>query len=228
MQQSRARHPSRRQFLGKAATAAAAPFFMPFLPIPAGAESPLNVRFRVLVDGSPIGDHRIVFHEVGNLLVVETHINIEVMGLFGPVFQFKHNAEEAWDSGHLVSVRSTTNNNGTFSKVSGSAFVDGFHLVSENGPFLATKATMSSNALWDSRILLEKRLIDVQHGSEIGLVARHLADERVDTPWGSVKASRYRLITPFFAGSVFYDSNRRWVRAQIEVNGVTIDYALAR
>ncbi len=219
---------NRRQFLKKAVTTAAAPLLMPLLPTPVGADLPRNVRFHVLIDGSPIGEHRILFREAENLLGVETRVNIEVMGLFGPLFQFKHDAQETWDSGRLVSVRSTTNNNGTLSKVSGSAITGGFHLLSENGPFLATTATMSSNALWDSRLLQEKRLIDVQHGSEIGLVARHLADEPIDTPWGSVNASRYRLITPFFAGSVFYDSNRRWVRAQIEVKGVTIDYALAR
>jgi Domain of unknown function (DUF6134) len=74
----------------------------------------------------------------------------------------------------------------------------------------------------------ERRLIDVQYGGEIGLVARSLGDEQVATPQGQVRASRYQMITPYYAGSVFYDAEQRWVKALIELKGETIEYALAR
>jgi hypothetical protein len=73
----------------------------------------------------------------------------------------------------------------------------------------------------------EQRLIDVQYGGEIGLVARPFGEEQVVTPQGSVRASRYQMITPHYAGSVFYDGNQSWVKALIEVKGQTIEYALA-
>jgi hypothetical protein len=63
--------------------------------------------------------------------------------------------------------------------------------------------------------------------TEIGLVARLLGHEQVDTPWGLLRASRYEMITPHYAGSVFYDGERRWVKALIESKGQTIEYALA-
>ncbi len=228
MKQQQAYYPSRRRILVLAVSAAAFQPLMPLLPVTARADVPQNKHFTVLLDGSPIGEHRIVFREDGNLLVVETQINIEVVKLTFTVFRFKHEAKETWDSGRLVSVESKTDNDGTLSNVTGSTVSDGFRLVSEKGPFLATKAIMSSNAIWDSRIVSAKRLIDVQHGSEIGLIAKRLPDEQVDSPSGSVRASRYLLITPFFTGKVFYDSNLRWVKAQVEVNGQTIEYALAR
>ena len=55
---------------------------------------------------------------------------------------------------------------------------------------------MTTNALWDSRIVHEQRLIDVQYGGEIGLVARPFGEEQVVTPQGQVHASRYQMITP--------------------------------
>lgn len=73
----------------------------------------------------------------------------------------------------------------------------------------------------------EHRLIDVQYGGEVGLVARPFGEEQVATPQGWVRASRYQIITPHYAGSVFYDGAGRWVKALIEMKGETIEYALA-
>jgi hypothetical protein len=67
----------------------------------------------------------------------------------------------------------------------------------------------------------------VQYGGEIGLVARPFGEEPVATPQGQVRASRYHIITPHYAGSVFYDSDQSWVKALIELKGQTIEYALA-
>jgi hypothetical protein len=177
--------------------------------------------------GSPIGEHRVTFRLDGDRLTVETHVDVAVKVLFFTAFRFKHDAEEIWRSGRLVSVKSTTDDNGTFLKVSGDAVEDGFRIVGEDGPFLASAHLLTTNTLWDSRILRENRLIDVQHGGEIGLVTKRLGDERVDTPQGPVRASRHQMITPYFAGSVFYDSDGRWVKALIELRGESIEYALA-
>jgi Domain of unknown function (DUF6134) len=127
----------------------------------------------------------------------------------------------------LVSVKSTTDDNGTLLRVTGNAVEDGFRIVGEDGPFLAAGHLLTSNALWDSRIVRENRLIDVQHGGEIGLVTKPLGDEQVDTPQGPVRASRHQMITPYYAGSVFHDSDGRWVKALLELKGETIEYALA-
>jgi hypothetical protein len=147
--------------------------------------------------------------------------------LFFTVFRLKHDAQEIWQSGRLVSVTSTTDRDGTHLQVSGNAVGDGFRIVGEDGPFLAAGHLLTSNSLWDSRIVHERSLIDVQYGGEIGLVAKLLGDEQVATPQGQVRASRYQMITPHYAGSVFYDGDQRWVKALIEMKGQTIEYALA-
>ncbi|MBC7136465.1 MAG: hypothetical protein H5U25_12620, partial [Oceanibaculum nanhaiense] len=38
------------------------------------------------------------------------------------------------------------------------------------------------------------------------------------------QASQYHLITPYYAGRVFYDGDQRWVRALIEYKGETVEY----
>lgn len=102
--------------------------------------------------------------------------------MFFTAFRFKHEAEEVWESDRLVSVKSTTDDNGTLLQVSGKAVADGFRIIGADGPFLASAHLLTSNALWDSRIVRETRLIDVQHGGEIGLVTNQLGDEQVAPP----------------------------------------------
>ncbi len=218
---------TRRRFLGLAAAAAAMPLFGPLLSVRANTTAHRDLRFRALRHGSPIGEHRVTFRPDGNRLTVETHVDIAVKVLFFTVFRFTHEAEEVWDSGRLVSVKSTTDDNGMLLQVSGNAVADGFRIVGDDGPFLASAHLLTSNALWDSRIVRENRLIDVQHGGEIGLVTTQLGDEHVDTPQGPVRASRHHMITPYYAGSVFHDSDGRWVKGLLEMKGERVEYALA-
>jgi len=217
---------TRRRFLGLATAAAAIPL-LPLVPARAYAAARRDLRFRALRDGAPIGEHRVTFRPDGDRLTVETRVDIAVKVLFFTAFRFKHEADEVWQSDRLVSVKSTTNDNGTLLQVSGIAVADGFRIVGEDGPFLASAQLLTSNALWDRRIVREQRLIDVQHGGEIGLVVKALGDEQVDTPEGPVRATRHHMITPYYAGSVFHDSDGRWVKGVLELKGERIEYALA-
>jgi len=207
------------------AAAAVWPFLRP-LPL-ARATTQGDLQFRALWKGASIGEHSVAFRRDGGRLTVDTHIDISAKVLFFTVFRLKHDAQEIWQSGRLASVTSTTQRDGARLRVSGAAAPEGFRIVGEDGPFLAPAHLLTTNSLWDSRIVRESRLMDVQYGGEVGLVARVLGPEQVDTPQGPVAASRYQLITPHYAGSVFYDGAQRWVKALLESKGETIEYALA-
>jgi len=215
----------RRRMLALGAAVAVMPFFRS-LPV-ACAETRWDLRFRALWKGASIGEHCVAFRMDGERLTVDTHIDITVRVLFFTVFRLKHDAQELWQSGRLASVTSATLRDGTRVQVSGSIAREGFRIVGEDGPFLAPVHLLTTNSLWDSRIVRASRLMDVQYGGEVGLVAKRLGDEQVDTPQGPVSASRYQIITPHFAGSVFYDADQRWVKALLESKGETIEYALA-
>ncbi|MGF1629301.1 MAG: DUF6134 family protein [Kiloniellaceae bacterium] len=216
---------SRRQMIVRGTAAAMMPFLGPAPFAYAAARSEL--RFRALWQGSSIGEHRVVFRSDGNRLTVETHIDITARFLFFNIFRLKHNAQEVWQSGRLVSVTSKTDHDGALMEVSGAAVEGGFRIVGEDGPFLAAADLLTSNSLWDSRIVRETRLIDIQHGGEVGLVARLLGEEQVATPRGHLRASRYQIITPYYAGSVFYAADQHWVKALVELKGETLEYELA-
>jgi hypothetical protein len=218
---------NRRRMLGLAAAAATAPLPGAVRPVPAGAATFRDLRFRALLHGSQVGQHSVTFRADGDRVRVTTHIDITVKVLFFTAFTFRHDAEEVWQSGRLESVTSTTEDNGTPLKVSGYAAADGFRIIGEDGPFLAAAKLLTSNTLWDSQLVRESRLIDVQHGGEVGLVAKLIGEEPVETPQGQVRAKRYQIITPHYAGSLFYDAGGRWVKGLIEQQGEILEYALA-
>lgn len=217
--------------LARGAAAVAAHILVPFPLTRAGTLSDLrdrhDLRYIALWNGKQIGEHAVAFQRDGDDLIVDTHIDIKVKVLFFNVFRLKHDAREIWRAGRLVSVTSMTNRDGTRVQVSGNAVADGFLITGQNGPFLAAAHLLTTNSLWDSRIVDEVGLIDVQYGGEVGLVSRPLGDEVVETPQGPVLANRYQIITPQYAGSVFYDEEQHWVKALIEAKGETIEYVLA-
>lgn len=217
---------NRRRFLGLVATAAAMPLLTSLPIVSARAATPRDIRFRAYHKRKPVGAHSVSFRADGNRLTVSTHIDLTVKVLFFTAFRFKHDAEEVWQSGRLVSVQSTTIDNGANLKVSGYAAENGFRILGEDGPFLAGANLLTSNTLWDSRLVNESKLIDVQYGGEVGLAAKLLGEETVDTSQGSVRAFRHRIITPHYAGSLFYDTDGRWVKGLIEQQGEILEYAL--
>lgn len=217
--------------LARGAAAVAVHVLVPFPLTRAGTLSDLrerrDLRHIALWNGKQIGEHAVAFQRDGDDLIVDTHIDLKVKVLFFSVFRLKHDAREIWRAGRLFSVTSTTNRDGTRVEVSGNAVEDGFLITGENGPFLAAAHLLTTNSLWDSRIVDEVGLIDVQYGGEVGLVSRPLGDAVVETPQGPVLANRYQIITPQYAASLFYDEDQHWVKALIEAKGETIEYVLA-
>ena len=214
----------RRVLLGWGAAAAVLPLFGAISV--ARAVVPPDLRFRAMHRGTAVGEHRVGFRSDGDRLVVATHIDITVRFLFFTAFRFSHDAVEVWQAGRLVSVESTTDDNGTRLAVTGATVGDGFRITGADGPFLTAPQLLTTNTLWDRRLLRESRMIDVQYGSEVGLVVKPLGEEQVATPRGPVAARRYRIITPNYAGSVFFDGDGRWVKGLIERNGEILEYAL--
>ena len=217
--------PCRRHSLKVLAAAALQPFLA--WPLGARAAVPGNLSFHALRNGSRIGVHTVSFRQDGERLVVTTHIDIEVKVLLFTAFRLKHEAQEIWQGGRLVAVKSTTDDNGTQLQVSGRAVEGGFRVTSEEGPFLAPAQLLTSNMLWDVRMLRAERLIDVQYGGVIGIAVKALGSVLVDTPRGAVRAERHHVITPHYAGTLFHDSSGSWVKALIEAKGEIVEYALA-
>ena len=142
------------------------------------------------------------------------------------MFQFNHRSTETWRAGQLVSLSSETLEHGETLQVQGAATPQGFRVMSKGGPFIAPAATLTSNSLWTSAVLEQTTLVDAQHGGIIGVSARKVGDEQISIAGRQVRTTRYSFITPYLAGSIWYDTANLWVGGEFERDGSKIQYQL--
>jgi hypothetical protein len=189
-------------------------------------EATANRQFSVLYKGNKIGAHTILYSSATGETRVSTEIHLLVKVFLFTVFTFKHRSEEIWRGGQLMSLNSETVEHGETLQVEGAASAAGFRVVSKGGPFIASAATLTSNSLWTPAVLEQETVVDAQHGGIIGVSARKLADEQIVIAGRQVRATRYTLITPYLAGSIWYDEENLWVRGEFERDGAKIQYEL--
>lgn len=183
-------------------------------------------RFSVVYAGDKIGTHTVSYSEATGETRITTSIDLAVKAFFFTVFAYNHRSEEIWRTGRLVSLRSETVEDGETLHISGAATPQGFRVVSKGGPFIAAATTLTSNSLWTPAVLRQATVVDAQHGGIIGVSARKDADEHIVIGGRRVRATRYTFITPYLAGSIWYDEDNLWVRGDFERGGAKILYQL--
>jgi len=185
-----------------------------------------NRRFAVFYKGDRIGAHTVVTSPETGETRVNTEIAIAVKALFFTMLSYTHSSEERWRNGKLVFLKSETVEHGEKIYVDGTSAIHGFRVVSLGGPFIASADALTSNGMWNPAILQQDTLIDAQHGGIIGVSARKQADEQILVLDRQITAARYRFITPYLAGSIWYDDSGHWVHGEFEHDGAMIDYRL--
>jgi len=185
-----------------------------------------NRRFVVLYKGDRVGAHTVSYSSSTGETRVDTEIHLLVKIAFFTVFAFSHRSTETWRAGRLTSLDSSTVEDGEALRVEGVAVPHGFRVVSKGGPFIASAATLTSNSLWTPAMLEQATVVDAHHGGIIGVSARKFADETIVIAGRQVPVTRYTLITPYIAGSIWYDVENLWVRAEFERDGSRIQYQL--
>lgn len=102
----------RRSILAGVATLPAAPA-LSALPIPPGR----RLGFRVVREGSAIGQHALTFEGRGAHLIVR--IAVELAVGFGPItlYRYRHRATETWEDGQVVAFEAETNDDGSISTI---------------------------------------------------------------------------------------------------------------
>jgi len=185
-----------------------------------------NRRFSILYKGDRIGTHTVLYSSETGETRVNTEIHLLVKLAFFTVFAFSHRSTETWRDGRLMSLNSDTVEHGEALHVEGAATPQGFRVVSKGGPFIASAATLTSNSLWTPAVLEQETVVDAQHGGIIGVSAHKFADEQIAIAGRQISVTRYTLITPYLAGSIWYDMENLWVRGEFERDGAKIQYQL--
>jgi hypothetical protein len=185
-----------------------------------------NRRFSVLYKGDKIGVHTVLYLSETGETRINTEIHLLVKVAFFTMFAFSHRSEETWRAGRLMSLNSDTLEDGEALHIEGTATPQGFRVMSKEGPFIASAATLTSNSLWTPAVLEQETVVDAQHGGIIGVSARKFTDEQIVIAGRPIHATRYTLLTPYLAGSIWYDKDDLWVQGEFERDGSKIQYLL--
>lgn len=194
-----------------------------FAGMPASAQS---YDFQVLRNGTPIGHHRVTVRSEGQRSEVEVDIELRVTAAgFLTLYRYLHRSREVWEDDRLVSLQSTTDNDGRQEYLNAQAVADGLQVEGSRYRGLLPAGTMPTS-YWHQDFVRRPTIMDSQNGRPLNLRIRPQQYELASAARDEVPAQRYDL-----SGDVelnlWYGRDGRWVKAAFTArDGSRIEYLL--
>lgn len=187
------------------------------------SSQPSTVRFTVMRDGDQIGTTTVKLRREGAETIAEIEARIAVKIAFVTVYRFEQNETEHWLNGQLVSLKATTNDNGTTHTVAAKSHGNKL-LVEADGKTSEVDRALMPSSLWNAALVQKTRALNVQDGTVIPLNVVDHGDEQVDYK-GKPTKTRHYSITMSFPQDVWYDQNRQLVKVRLlGSDGSKIEY----
>ncbi len=182
-----------------------------------------RLNFRVLRNGSPIGEHHMSFMDDGDSVTIVTDAKFSVK--VGPItaLRYSHSATERWSGGQFSSLESRTNTNGKMETATARRTAAGVALTGRKGRALAP-ASAHPLTHWNMGAF-GNPLFNPQEGKLVKVNSAPKGTETIKLANGrSVTASRYAI-----RGEVeiddWYDETGAWVALKGKLNdGSVVEY----
>lgn len=199
------------------------------LPLAAQAGEPASIEhydFQVLRNGSPIGHHRVSVRNDGLLSEVEIDIELRVKAAgFLTVYRYLHRSREVWQGERLISLQSTTDNDGRAEYLNARAGPDGLQVDGSRYKGLLPADTMPTS-YWRPDFVRRATIMDSQNGRRLDLIIRPQQYELASAARDEVPALRYDLKGEVEL-TLWYGRDGRWVKTAFTArDGSQIEYLL--
>lgn len=188
----------------------------------AGLEARDNLSFRVLRDGAPIGHHKIAFEQIGDELHVDVDVELEINLAFITLFRYEHRAKEVWRGGRLISLDTSTNDDGEKYTVSARSTDEGLIVEGADGRFIAP-ANILPTTYWHPDTVDQNLLLDTQHGRLLSVSATPKGVDVINAAQEQLPAQRFTLDGDLDV-DLWYDPTGDWMKIAFSVRGSEIDY----
>ncbi len=182
-----------------------------------------SIRFRVLRDGEPVGQHTVRFERRGEDLVVRSRFQLEVKVLFVTAYRFSYASTGTWRDGKLVSLSADINDDGKKARVVAEQENGTFRIEGPKGVERASLGIFPTNH-WHPGVLDSTRVLNTITG---GVNTVQIIDQGPDqvTINGRTAQARHFIYTGDLQNNVWYDADGRWVKMRFQgKDGSTIDY----
>lgn len=185
------------------------------LPARAAVPSGGQLNFTVLREGDEIGRHVLSFEKAGDDLTVNIRTKIAVKVLFVTAYSFDHEGREVWRNGHLVTLASHTNDDGTEHTLAVQA--NGSELA-VNGDGQLSKAALGiiPASLWHEGILAGGAILNTLYGKQMNITVRDAGMENLMVS-GRTVAARHYIIEGDLQRELWFDGDQ--VLAKVRFKG---------
>lgn len=176
-------------------------------------------RFRVLLDGEVIGEHRFSIATSGDQrhVVSEADFVVKLLGI--PVYRYRHRATESWRGDCLAQLESFTDDDGKVSRVHAQAAPDGRLDVTVGNATRSLGACTMSFAYWNAALRQQTTLLNAQTGQEERVQIRRVGEAKVEVRGEPVAAQQWRLSGAAAPLDLWYSAQGEWIGLDSVVAG---------
>ena len=182
---------------------------------PAGGEW----DFRVLLDDSPIGEHRFALAAAGDerKLTSEARFAVKLLGV--TVYRYQHNATEMWRGDCLKRLSSKTDDDGNPERVNAEPSGDNALAVTTPKGTQSLEGCVMSFAYWNPAIRTQDKLLNSQSGKFEAVKVSRAGNGTVEVRGQQVAATRWRIATDAQPIDVWYSQQGEWLGLDSMVSG---------
>ena len=192
-----------------------------FAPTMAASASNFDAEFLIKRKGKVIGFHRVDVTETEFGYDVKTAIRMKVKVGPIPVFKYRHDAQETWADGELVSFSAITDRNGRDFYAKAQRDVDGLTISGTKFEGEAPDGVFPSS-YWNRGLVDAGHMFNTLHGEIMEIEVASLGEKEASYG-GLAEKFRIKNETDLY---LWYDGFR-WVGAEFTIDGEALVYELA-
>jgi hypothetical protein len=186
------------------------------LSIPSNGE----IRFKVLRNGVPIGEHHLIFIQNGGNLTVEINVDVVVTLAGISIFHYQGRAFERWSGGVFRSLDSQVNHNGTKLEVHAQIIPEGYAIQSTKaGDYNYTEPQPLLPLTYWNKNMLQAMLLNVETGRHYPAIVNSPGWNKLPTAEGGFLVAQRFDLTGKLHMSLWYDQFNQWSGMEFQISG---------
>ena len=185
--------------------------------------------YTVLRDGKPVGTHSYTISTDGDTTKVAVKTDVQVKVLFVTAYRFEHSSKELWQNGHLVSLTSNTNDDGTdktLNVTEDNNALDIDSKVKDKKRHMGVALDTMPASLWNPDTVKQSVMLNTLDGELLHIKSKDLGADKVKAHGQMVDAHHY-AIQGELTRDLWFDNSGNLVRVSFpDKTGSKIVYAL--